>query len=194
MSNYSGELKSERKTVRLTETMVDRIESFPGLDFSGKFRSMYEYCFEKLPALNEEIHNLVKEADNLQQERLELLREIDLLREAKGKVSEVMQTLDTLQKDFVGEMIDREHKNIAAMIEKAGFVATPQVQEQIRRLNERTGKKHELSDICKAYKENTYGRGYRMADEEANQLVKEIYSEFQGQEMDRQLVELEEVQ
>ena len=194
MSNYSGELKSVKKTVRMTETMERGIEAFEGADFSEKFRNMFEYCFDKVPTLNQEVYELIKEVDKLQKDSQELLREIMLLREAKGKVSEVMQTLDNLQKDFVGEMIDREHKNIAVMVEQADFIATPNIKEQIRKLNEITGKRHDLSDICKAYKENTYGKGFRTANLEADQLVKELYQEFQSQELDRQPIEFEELQ
>lgn len=191
MADYNGELKLIKKTVRMTESMVNRIEAFSGEDFSDKFRNIVDYCFEKVPAINQDVYSLLSEVDKLQKERQQLMDDIAMLREARGKVSELLQTVNELQKDFVGEMITKQHKNIALMIEKDGFKPTPKVVEQIRQLNERTGKKHDLGDICRAYKQNTYGTGVNTSDVESQKLVNEIYKEFQSQELERQPIEME---
>lgn len=191
MAEYNGELKLIKKTVRMSETMVDKIEAFSGEDFSDKLRNLVDYCFEKVPAINQDMYSLLNEVDKLQKERQQLMDDIAMLRDARGKVSELLQTFDELQKDFAGEMITKAHKNIALMIEKDGFRATPKVVEQIRQLNERTGKRHSLGDICRAYKQNTYGTGVNTADMESQKLVNEIYKEFQCQELERQPMEME---
>lgn len=190
MGQYTGELKMIKASVRITETMNNRVDSFEGADFSSKFRNLVEYCFDKVPALNNEIHSLLKEVDNLQKQRQELLQDIAKLQEAREKVSEVLHTLDKLsdmQHDFAGEMIERQYKNIAAMVEREGFRPTPAVLEQFRQLNAAAGKQHNLADICKAYREKSYA-----ADKETEKLVKSIYEEFQSQELERRPAEMEQ--
>lgn len=185
MAEYSGELKMVKKSVRITETMEKQIEAFPGLDFSGKFRNMIDYCFYKMPALNQEYYDLVNEVDKLRTERQDLMREVSMLQETIKRFTEIQITLDKLQHEFTGEMIGRQRKNIVSMIEQQYFKATPEVVEQIRRLNEITGKNNNLTDISMAYKEESYEND----SPEAARLVKSIYEEFQRQEMELQCIE-----
>lgn len=187
MGEYTGELKLVKTSVRITETMKEQIEAFEGIDFSSKLRNLMEYSFNKMPTLQQNIHCLQDELYELQEERLQLLHDINRLQLCRDKIQAVINTMDMLQHDFVGEMIDRQHKNIAVMVEKQGFKTTPEVLEQIRRLNQITGKQHNLGDISRAFKEKSYA-----ADQEADKLIKQIYEEFQSQEMERQPIEMEQ--
>lgn len=182
MGKYTGDLLLVKKTVRITEQMEEQIEKFYGVDFSDKFRNMVDYCTDQIPTINQEYYTLNQEVDQLRRERIELIQDLQRLREYRQTMNEMAVAMDKLHHAFVGEMIDKQKQNIAAMVERDGFRPTPDVVEKLRLLNERTGKQHSLADICKAHKEQLYSG----ADELAQSYVSDIYKEFQYQEMAKQ--------
>lgn len=187
MGKYTGELKSNQISLRMTDTAYNYLISYPGENLNQKFASMMN-AFSKEPGKIQKAKELQLEVDNLKAEKAELLADITRLQSARETLKEASKLVDflvdslqtELSHDFVGEILEKRYNQIEKNIRIGGFKPNRSLILKIDKLNQITKHKHTIKDISKAMKENAY-----MDNQDAASLVEEIAEELKNQELER---------
>lgn len=172
MGSYTGDLKCNLKSVRMTDKVYNYIMTADGEGFNQKFEKLVVYFMETEEEKRVELEILDKQ---IQKRRQELAR----LERGKQLMDNVLNSLQELQNTFTGELFHKSYTNIALMIRENEFIAKEELVKKIYRLNELTGKENTMKDLYKAYKEQLYNEY-----PEKQGLVNDIVSAFQSQEQE----------
>lgn len=154
---YTGDLKSNKLSVRVTDETLEFINSFPGDKLSEKFEAMIQTVKKEQP------DQLASFAENL----AELQECMDRLKGSMGF------------SHAPGEQFEGEQFLIKKMLRENGFKANKDLVARMQLLNAITERMNTLRDIKKAYKEYAYPYGY---SEEVNQLIERIAKSLAYQE------------
>ena len=171
MGSYTGDLKCNLKSVRMTDKVYEYIQSFEGDGFNQKFENLVLYFMEQEEQKRERIAELDREL-------IEKHREIQKLEQGRELMDSALESLQELQQMFAGELLRSNYKKISSMIQRADYMDKPELVKNIYLLNQETGKEHGLREIYQIFKEQSYEERPKL-----QQLVNDIVTEFQYQEM-----------
>lgn len=180
MGTYTGELKCNKVSVRITDTVKAYIESFKGDTFSNKFESMIGVHMQDIENKRKEVFELNEQIERLTYEKEALIKDITQLKQVKDTINNIMTNIQTLNHDYVGEIIERKRSTIEHEIKKEGFKANRKLIAGIEQLNKMSKKSCSVKEIADAFKNQSF-----KDDPDKQDLINQIGREFKDQEMER---------
>lgn len=180
MGTYTGELKCNKVSVRITDTVKDYIESFEGDTFSNKFESMIGVHMQDIENKRKEVFELNEQIESLAYEKEALIKDITQLKQAKDAIDSIMVNIQSLDHDYVGEMIERKRSTIEQEIKKNGFKPNRKLIAGIEQLNKMSKKSCSVKEIADAFKNQSFKN-----NQDKQELINQIGREFKDQEMER---------
>lgn len=171
MGSYTGDLKCNLKSVRMTDKVYEYVQTFQGEGFNQKFENMVLYFMEHEKQKRETIMELDKQI-------AEKSRDLRKLEKGKELMDDVLESLQQFKSTFSIEIPHDAYTSISDMIRHAGYTADQEVIVKIFRLDQTCGRKHSMESIYQIFKEQSY-----RAFPEEQELINDIVTEFQHQEM-----------
>jgi hypothetical protein len=98
MGSYSGELKCNLKSVRMTDTVYHYIQDFQGEGFNQKFENLVLYFKESEERKQQELLCLDKQIEEQQKTLRDLEEKVDNYRNFFRNIDESMQNFQKLLK------------------------------------------------------------------------------------------------
>lgn len=84
------ELKSEKVSMRFTESRIAQISGWPGKNFSEKLEGIMNYFFVELPEIRKEVEELTLERDKLK-------KQISRLKEVSNQINTMVYALSVIE-------------------------------------------------------------------------------------------------
>lgn len=164
------DLKSCRASIRISEGHYNFIEAFKGKSFNDKLSNLLQFYLD-YPSRHAQME---KEIANLTEQKAQLLREIDALKANKQKLTEVFQVFD--------QMLDETRQDIAGsriskMIRQSGYRPDPVIVENIKQLDNLTGRENSLRDIKNGCNEKSYVGICPEAQEAADKVYQALHEQ-----------------
>lgn len=164
------DLKSVRVSLRISEGHYNFIDAFKGKNFNDKFSNLLQFYLD-YPSRHAQME---KEIADLTKQKEKLLREIDALKVNKQKVEEVFRTFDS--------MLDETRQDISSnrinkMIRQSGYRPDRSIVDNIKQLDNLTGRENSLRDIKKGCKEKSYSSICPEAQEAADKVYRALHEQ-----------------
>lgn len=163
--------KTIRKTIRLTDTQENFINTFPGDSFN-----------EKLDQMLSSFMTDSQEIDSLYEKKMRLVKDIQSLETIKENVTEAFKSFNSMAQQFDSEYEENALKRIKDMIAEQGFIPTERNVRLLHRLDQLTGRNNNLQELVDAHKEQLYKKNGKM---EEQSIVEDLCNEFRNQEIMR---------
>ncbi|MBO5093192.1 MAG: hypothetical protein J6C33_02410 [Lachnospiraceae bacterium] len=171
MGSYTGDLKCNLKSVRMTDKVYEYVQAFEGEGFNQKFENMVLYFME----YENQKKRTIQELDKQIAARWDELKQLE---QGKVLMDDALRSLQSFREMFSSVIPHSEYERIADMIRHEGYAANQEVVEKIFRLDQVFKIRHEIGDIYRIFQEQEYEYF-----PEEQKMVNDIVTEFQYQEM-----------